>query len=84
MIAQALRYMLTCFAVVTLLPVKAAVQFFASLRSDTLRPTIDLVILLHLALVRGLCGWGHSRRDRLVLVLWLLRRPIWKRSLVFA
>lgn len=85
MIAQeALGYTLTCFAVVTLLPVKAAVKFFASLRSDTLRPTIDLVILLHLALVRGFCRWGHSWRDRLVLrLVLLLRRPIWKQSLVF-
>lgn len=52
MIAQeVLGDTLTCFAVVTLVLVKAAVQFSALLNSDTLRPTRDLLILLHLALV---------------------------------
>lgn len=91
MIAQeVLGDILTCFAVVTLVPVKAAVQFFTLLISDTLRPTSDLLILLHLALVRGLCVGGGRWQMVLWLWLWLvllllllLRRPIWKQSLVF-
>lgn len=50
---------LTCFTVEALVTVEAAVDVLAVLSGDVCRPTLDLVFLRHLALVKGSFRWRH-------------------------
>lgn len=64
-LCEALTHTLTCFPIVALPAVEAAVYPLALLGRDVLRPAPDPVAVLHLAFVKGSCRWRHRRPLRL-------------------